>query len=157
MIKVHLPHDLQIRLVSALNRAGFREIGGILMGENVGDEEFRIVDLTIQTRTGTLASFIRHVSAAVGALQSFFKKTNHNYTIFNYLGEWHSHPQFSLLPSQQDIQSMKDIITDNNVGANFIILLIIKLISEKDLAATGTVFLPDSFFKCEVILEKQLE
>jgi proteasome lid subunit RPN8/RPN11 len=156
-MKVHLPHELQLRLISALNRAGQREIGGILMGENLGDEEFRIVDLTIQAQTGTLAFFIRQVSAAIGALQSFFKKTNHNYTKFNYLGEWHSHPKFPLIPSQQDTQSMKDIITDKKVGANFIVLLIVKLVTEEDLAATGIVFLTNSIFECEVIMEHELE
>jgi proteasome lid subunit RPN8/RPN11 len=156
-MKVHLPLELQIRLVSALNRAGHHEIGGILMGENLGGEEFRIVDLTIQTQTGTLAYFIRQVSAAAGALKSFFKKTNHYYTKYNYLGEWHSHPQFPLIPSQKDIQSMTEIITDREVGANFVILLIVKLSTQEDLAATAVLFLPDSFFECEVIMERELE
>lgn len=157
MMKVHLPHDLQERLVLALKRAGPREIGGILMGENLGDEEFRIVDLTIQAPIGTVAFFMRQVSAAIGALQNFFKKTEHQYTKYNYLGEWHSHPQFPLIPSQQDTQTMKDIITDQKVGANFIILLIVKLVMADELAASGTVFLPDNTFECTVIMEGELE
>lgn len=153
-MRIHLLLEPQAKLISALQRAGNREIGGILMGEHVREGEFKIVDLTIQSQTGAFAHFIRKVSEAAIALQGFFSKTKHSYTRFNYIGEWHSHPQFSLAPSQKDIVSMMDIVNDQEVGANFAILFIVKLINDRDLAGSATVFLPDAIFESRVIMEK---
>jgi [CysO sulfur-carrier protein]-S-L-cysteine hydrolase len=54
-----LPSRLIQRLQSELKRAGNREIGGLLMGEHVRDEVFRIVDISVQRSGGDRACFIR--------------------------------------------------------------------------------------------------
>ena len=56
-MKIHLPSDIQKRLIPALERAGSHEIGGILMGEHIDESEFRIVDLTVQEQFGSVAFF----------------------------------------------------------------------------------------------------
>ena len=61
------------------------------MGEHVGVDTFRVKDLTIQRKGGTFATFIRFIEEIIGPLRDFFSSTRHDYTRFNYLGEWHSH------------------------------------------------------------------
>ena len=156
-MKIHLPTDVQKKLIPALERAGNQEIGGVLMGEHIAEAEFRIVDLTIQEQFGSVAFFVRLVADIVKPLKGFFKRTGYNYRKFNYLGEWHSHPTFPPVPSQKDIQSMQEIVTDPDTGANFVILLIMQLKDGQEIEATVTTFLRDGkFFKCQLIKEEMI-
>lgn len=153
-MKIYLPNEIEKRLSLALEKAGPKEIGGVLMGEHIGKEEFRIVDLTIQKQRGTFAFFVRLVADAVISLQRFFKQTEYNYRKFNYLGEWHSHPSFPPTPSSKDIQSMLEIVTDTDIGANFVVLLIVRSQGAQEIEATATAFLPDSrYFEGDLVKE----
>lgn len=142
-MRILLPEAIERRLIEALERAGRREIGGILMGESLGDEVFRVKSLTIQASGGTLANFVRRLDGLLGPLSRFFRETNHEYTRFNYLGEWHSHPSFSLRPSATDETTMRAIVEDCDVGAFFAILMIIRLKENTAIEASVTVYLPD--------------
>ena len=128
MIKILLPSKIRKRMIGLLKSAGSREIGGILMGEHVSEGVFRICDFTIQQHGGTWITFVRKMEESLKqSLRKFFKSTDFQFTRFNYLGEWHSHPSFSLMPSNRDQDSMWEIVNDPSVGANFAILLIVKL------------------------------
>jgi len=59
MVTISLPSDQRARFRTCLRRAGRREIGGILMGEQVAPDHFRIVDFSIDETTGTAAHFVR--------------------------------------------------------------------------------------------------
>jgi hypothetical protein len=59
---------------------------------------------------------------------------------FNYLGEWHSHPSFSTIPSDKDIQTMQSIVEDPHVGANFLVLLVCKQTTRSAVEATAMAF-----------------
>ena len=156
-MKIFLPDQIEKRLILALEKADSKEIGGVLMGEHIGEAEFRIVDLTIQKQHGTFAFFVRLVTDAVTSLQRFFKQTGYNYRKFNYLGEWHSHPSFPPTPSSKDIQSMLEIVTDTDIGANFVVLLIVRSIGAQEVEATATAFLPDNrYFECKLIRESSI-
>ena len=82
---------------------------------------------------GTFASFVRRIQSVWTRLHQFFDSTGHDYTRFNYIGEWHSHPSFEPVPSSADHKSMNAIIMDNKVGCNFVVLLVVKLSSEQTL------------------------
>lgn len=142
MIKLILPPELIHVLVVSLQKAGQREIGGILMAEHVGPNEFKVCDITVHRR-GAIASFVRRIEDAIGKLRLFFQRTDHDYQRFNYLGEWHSHPMFEPTPSTTDDISMLEIVQDKSVGANFVVLLIIKLDSNEGLVGTAHTYLPD--------------
>ena len=60
-------------------------------------------------------------------LDEFFQRTGHDYQRFNYLGEWHSHPSFSVRPSIEDVSTMTDIVSNPASAINFAILLIVRL------------------------------
>ena len=79
-------------------------------------------------------------------MKRFFSQTCEEYTRFNYLGEWHSHPSFSVTASNMDVRSMQTLARDPEVGANFLALLIVRL-SAGRLAGSGSVYWPDGAFE----------
>jgi len=123
-----------------LRRAGRREIGGLLMGEHIADELFRVVDISIQRAGGTDAYFTRCPRDHRAKLERFFAETNNDYSRFNYLGEWHSHPSFQAAPSETDLRTMQSIVEDPEVGVNFLILLVCKRGAGDALEASATAF-----------------
>jgi len=142
MITLILRREMAERMRVALHRAGRREIGGVLMAEHTGPNQFEVLDLTIHGR-GTIAYFVRKVEEAVTHLKSFFVRVNNDYVRFNYLGEWHSHPSFELEPSEKDDISIREIVEDRDVGANFVVLLIVKLAANGELLMRAYTYLPD--------------
>jgi hypothetical protein len=81
--------------------------------------------------------------ARAARLRAFFQRAQHDYTRFNYIGEWHSHPSFEPIPSLRDDTSMREIIQDPEVGANFVVLLIVKLNQAGQILASVHTYLPD--------------
>ncbi|MBT3067968.1 Mov34/MPN/PAD-1 family protein [Rhodoferax sp. U11-2br] len=142
MLTVTIPVDVQQALRKALKAAGTDECGGVLMGEHVGPGHFAVRHLSVQGG-GRFASFVRQTQSALRALRKFFNQSGHDYERFNYLGEWHSHPSFSVQPSPTDHQSMLDIVMDVRVGANFVVLLIFKVSHQGDLEGSAHTYLPD--------------
>jgi hypothetical protein len=138
-----IPPEVVQKLIIALRRAGPREIGGILMGEHVGPDTFCLNSLTIQRRGGTFSAFMRMAEDIVVPLKTFFRKTQHNYTRFNYLGEWHSHHSFALSPTSRDQATMYELAIDPQLGAHFVILLLVRLDDHDRLEVSATVYQPD--------------
>jgi integrative and conjugative element protein (TIGR02256 family) len=128
------------RLHREMRRAGAQEIGGLLMGEHMGDEVFSVADISVQRSGGTHVSFIREPKKHQLQLQNFFARTGRDYSRFNYLGEWHSHPSFEPTPSPRDLETMQSIVNDPGVGANFLALLIASLSNEVGIQATAMAF-----------------
>jgi [CysO sulfur-carrier protein]-S-L-cysteine hydrolase len=137
-----IPPNISKKLSDALSKAKTQEIGGILMGEHLAEDRFKVSDITIQRRGGSFASFVRNVRDIVGPLRRFFGATSYNYTRYNYLGEWHSHPSFLLSPSDTDRSTMRDIIEDSQVGANFVVLLIVRLSRLNGIEGSVLVYTP---------------
>lgn len=142
MLSLILPPELVEVLLIELKKAGRHEVGGILMGEHVGLNEFKVTNITVHRRGG-IASFVRCIEDAIGKLRLFFRQTEYDYQRFNYLGEWHTHPLFEPIPSIKDDESMLEIVQDNSIGANFAVLLILKLDSAGQLVGTANTYLPD--------------
>jgi integrative and conjugative element protein (TIGR02256 family) len=135
-----VPSDIAKRFRGELRRARRFEVGGVLMGEHVSDETFRIVDFTTQRYGGTRVHFVRDPRAHAAQLEGFFERTGGDYTRFNYLGEWHSHPSFPPTPSASDIAEMVRLVDDPEVGVSFSILLILRLRFFRRLVGTATLF-----------------
>jgi proteasome lid subunit RPN8/RPN11 len=153
-MKVFLPLLIEQELASALYKAGRQEIGGILMGEHIAEGVYRIQNVTVQGRAGTFASFVRLAKEVVVPLQHFFRKTRHDYKRFNYLGEWHSHPSFLPRPSMQDSETMWEMLQDAEIGANFAVLLVVRLSQGHQVEGTAMVYLPGHIsFEAELLRE----
>lgn len=154
MLTLVLPAEVASKVQDALVRSGKREIGGVMMAEHASVNTFVVRDLTIHRR-GTLASFIRRIEEAWSALTRFFESTKRDYRRFNYIGEWHSHPSFEPSPSGRDHASMQEIVSDESVGANFVVLMIVKLDSHGALVGTAHTYLPDGRFeRSELIFQR---
>jgi proteasome lid subunit RPN8/RPN11 len=141
---VTLPPDLIAKLEKALARAGTREIGGVLVGEHVAHDEFRVVDLSVQRSGGTESCFVRHPKKHRRFMRNFFRRTGAEYARFNYLGEWHSHPLYLPVPSTTDVSQMQLIVEDGPEAPLFAVLLIIRLGSRGRVELGAAAFTPRS-------------
>lgn len=110
------------------------------MGEHIAESTFRVRSVTVQRGGGTVASFVRLVEELLRPLWDFFDRTGHQYRRFNYLGEWHSHPLYALRPSANDVQAMRNIVEDPEVGATFAVLMTVKLSGDAQLAGEVLIF-----------------
>jgi proteasome lid subunit RPN8/RPN11 len=140
MLTIHLSPEVRSVIMSACRRAGVRETGGMLFGEHVSEDEFRVVEATV-AGTGTVASFMRGILDSLGQLEGFFRRTRRDYQRFNYLGEWHSHPSYELYPSTTDDRTMFEIVNDPTTGARFALSLIVKL-ADQSLEAKAFIYFP---------------
>ena len=117
---------IRLRLSKHLRRSGRREIGGLLFGEQLAPGQFRLVDFSVDEATGQAARFSRSISSHSQELEQFFERTGSDYSRYNYLGEWHSHPRFPVIPSTKDCQSMLEMVrTETSIP--FSALLIVRL------------------------------
>lgn len=112
------------QIYQALKEFGSYEIGGMLIGYKKGYNHFCISNATVADDAEGFGvfSFIREPFKSIKVLMQLFNQRKHN-----YIGEWHSHPQFRLVPSRTDVETMKGILTDTEYGVNFVLLLITKL------------------------------
>lgn len=138
-MQVEIADHVKGKLRGALRAAGSREIGGVLMGEQIAPGHFRVVDLSIDSQTGGRAHFVRSSEAHAEALSAFFHETGHQYDRFNYLGEWHSHPRFAVTPSTQDVASMIDLV-EGEREMEFAVLLIVRLRWWRRISCSCTLF-----------------
>lgn len=153
MLRISVPAELQRQLHRELLKAGDRECGGILMGEHVGVNHFAVRSISVQ-KPGAVASFVRQLTGTVAAIREFCRVNGDNFTRFNYLGEWHTHPLFSVQPSAQDHATMRELAQDKKVGANFVVLLVLRL-NRGLLDGSAHTYLPDgSVHQSELELEK---
>jgi len=138
-VQLLLSRDILEQFDEALGSGGSREIGGLLFGEHVGGETFRVVEITVQLKGGTFGDFVRDPAEHQQQLQNFFEKTGEDHLRFNYLGEWHSHPSFRPLPSSKDVATMSSMLEDTEVGVNFLVLLILRrrMMSGLEMSATS--------------------
>ena len=126
-MRVMLPHDQTRKLTRALERAGRSEIGGQLFGEQIAPSRFRVTDLSVQSRVGSFAGFVVDLVDAARAAVAFFRRTGHDYSRHNYIGEWHSHPSFAVSPSPKDSNTMRQLVGSPDFVGSFAVLLIARL------------------------------
>lgn len=126
-MRLRLPPEQVRSLCEALKNAGNKEIGGQIFGEQLAPSDFRATEFTFQKRPGTFARFIVDIVQAARDAMRFFDRTEHRYTCFNYIGEWHSHPSFAVHPSGTDLSAMRELVVDRDFKGNFAVLVITRL------------------------------
>ena len=140
-MKLRLPNDQLAVLRDALQRAGTKEIGGQMYGEQLAPSDFCVTELTLQKRPGTFARFIVDLLQATRDALRFFEQTHHQYTRYNYIGEWHSHPSFERVPSSTDVAAMRDVVSDPEFKGSFAVLMITRL-DDDQMTCSGWLFDP---------------
>jgi proteasome lid subunit RPN8/RPN11 len=126
-MRIDLAREIETRLRDELRKAGKREIGGMLLAEQLAPGRFRIVDFSVDANSGSHATFRRDPLAHRQAVEAFFERTGQDFARFNYLGEWHSHPSFSVRPSVDDIRTMTEMVEEPHSAISFAALLIVRL------------------------------
>jgi hypothetical protein len=86
-----------------------------------------VVDFSLDPLSGSHTAFRRDPQAHRQTLDEFFKRTGRDFERFNYLGEWHSHPSFSVHPSIDDIRTMTEMVEDQSSIITFAVLLIVRV------------------------------
>lgn len=134
----------------AVRRAGDRETGGMLFAEIVTPDTLRVLEISL-AGTGRFASFVRRVSTSAKRFRRFLLRYGGNPQRFNYAGEWHSQPNFALVPSTVDCNSMRGIL-EELPQLSFVILLLVRAAGD-GLEARGFLFGREHAATREVIVE----
>lgn len=111
----------------------------MIFAEELGPGNFRVMDFSLDARSGSRSTFSRYPEVHRQALNDFFRRTGHDFTRFNYLGEWHSHPSFSAHPSYYDIATMTELV-ENSENISFAVLMIVRLRFQYWMDFSSTVF-----------------
>jgi len=98
----------------------------MIFAEQLAPDNFCVIDFSLDAHAGSHSTFNRDPDVHGRALNDFFRRTGRDFTRFNYLGEWHSHPSFSALPSRDDIATMTDLV-ENSEGISFAVLMIVRI------------------------------
>lgn len=126
-MRIEVATDIEPRLRKALRSAGRREIGGMLFAEQLAPSCFRVMDFSVDLSSGSHTNFRRDPGVHEAALNDFFERTGRDFARFNYLGEWHSHPSFSVRPSPEDVATMTELVSEERSAISFAVLLIVRL------------------------------
>jgi len=115
----------------------------VLVGEHVGGDRFRLIDLSVQRRGGGRAHFKRDPVAAARFVNAAIARGGGDATRVNYLGEWHSHPFLSASPSIKDVRQMQEIVEDPEGIATFSVLIVASA-RANGLEMSATLFRPQA-------------
>ncbi len=154
MLTIHLSPEVVSTIRDACRRAGTFETGGMLLAEHASEDVFRVIEATTAPM-GLFASFVRVLADGLTRLEEFLKGKKHDYTRFNYLGEWHSHPSFAIQPSRTDDATMREIIGDPATNALFVVLLIVRLHAGDLQAGAWGYFPTGERVSCTVVLDTE--
>ena len=96
------------------------EIGGQLFGYKI-DKDFFISDATVSNKVDKKSSisFFPNIIADQDEIDIFYKNG------YDFLGNWHTHPQNIPCPSPIDIATMIDRYKKSKHGLNFYVLIIV--------------------------------
>lgn len=130
-MRIRLPADQAQVLREALQQAGSKETGGQIYGEQFAPSDFVVTELTVQKKLGTFSRFVVDLIQTARDAARFFDHTAHQYARYNYIGEWHSHPNFAIRPSDVDIETMLRLVTDHDFKGRFAVLMIARLYGHK--------------------------
>ena len=85
------------------------ETGGILLGKFSRKKKIIEVDeiYEIKANNSSCVTYRRNVDIAQKIIDRRWKETK---GLLNYVGEWHTHPKMTALPSQTDILTLTEII-----------------------------------------------
>jgi len=142
-MRLEVTHALAERMRADLKRAGRQEIGGILFAEQLEPNRFKIVDCSTDFHSGSHSTFRRDPVVHNALLRQFFERTGNDFRRFNYLGEWHSHPSFSVRPSPEDVAEMTSLVQVGKSQISFAVLLVLRIRFHFWLDASATLFARD--------------
>jgi proteasome lid subunit RPN8/RPN11 len=109
-VKVVLQARAELKIVSAIRRAGGTEVGGVLLGHFEDSDVVASDVLVVEGETPSTHRYVRDGDQANALLQAFQAARPEDH-LTGYVGEWHSHPMASA-PSGMDRATAKAIARD---------------------------------------------
>lgn len=146
--KIHISENVKrvLKKYSRQTIKNYKEYGGILLGR-VSDNGSVFIDIaTIPNKLdiSKSLSFLRNSKSSQVIIERLWKKSN---GVINYLGEWHTHPFSSNIPSIYDKLMLNDSLSTNTINFDFIIMIIVDIhnhysvtiINKTDLVTRGDI------------------
>jgi integrative and conjugative element protein (TIGR02256 family) len=100
--------------------SSMNESGGILIGERRG-RYLVVTDITTPMK-GDMQTRIKFIRQDPGHIDVSKRICEYSRNLRTYMGEWHTHPQLTPLPSSVDLAAWKSIKVENGNPLVFIIL-----------------------------------
>lgn len=132
--------------------AGLLEVGGLLMGEDVGENTFRVTEVSLTI--GEPYRYYLDPAEHYACLKTFKTQFPDN-SRFGLIGSWHSHPSGKPEPSVADLQTLKDMMEHPSTDLAFKVLIIVCPGSGDQLLTGGVVLTqkPRTLSKIEIFIE----
>lgn len=152
-MKIIVKKEVADKIKKAVKKAGKKEIKGACFAEKIDDNIFEIEDVYI-SKIGSFSFSNLVVSFKYRMFENkYFKKHSNDYEKHNYIGDWHSHPSFELVPSSYDKKEVIDELSKSN--AHFLIQIIVKISNENLQMKCYHYNLNTIATPCEIIIEKK--
>jgi [CysO sulfur-carrier protein]-S-L-cysteine hydrolase len=119
-----------------LPHASLLEAGGVMMGEDLGQNTFRVTDVSLTI--GEPDRYDLDPAEHQPFVEAFRAKFPDDRR-FGMIGSWHSHPSGEPEPSAGDLQTLKDTVTHPSTDLAFKVLLIVCLDATEQLRTGGVV------------------
>lgn len=104
-----------------------KEAGGVLIGKQVENDNHYVLS-AISTPTKydkqTRCSFTRSIKSAQPFIDERWRNSG---GIENYIGEWHTHPEITPVPSRIDKALIRQVVLDKSSPFSKVILIIVGL------------------------------
>jgi len=146
-MKIFVPQKITNAIQETIRKTQPKEIKGAFYAKQNNDESFSIDGLFVSEYIGTNFFCKLLIDKRYRDFEKrYFKERNYEYKKYNYIGDWHSHPEFACIPSLYDINEANDDLKKSN--ANFVVQFIFKL---EDGVLIGSAFLFNKKFSSEKI------
>lgn len=107
------------------------EAGGVILGRFIKGSDHVIVDKITVPMVGDIRkrySFTRSEKGHQRLIESNWKKSNGT---CNYLGEWHTHPEWYPEPSEQDYKNWKTILSSRTFDSDELYFVIVGIVKTR--------------------------
>ena len=124
--KLKLSHAVILKMKEFRQNAFWKkEAGGILLGSYIIESNDIIIDLISTPLLGdkqTRFSFFRKSKRHQKIINKVWHESNGT---LNYLGEWHTHPEFLPSPSNTDLKDWKRKLKQDKFYGNYLYFIIV--------------------------------
>ncbi len=129
-MEIIIPKEITLRLIKQISKYSPLETKGALFAEDLGNDTFKIDEVYLEPKPGTTTFVKLYINHEYVTFQkNYHKLRNNNFSKYNYIGDWHSHPLFECYPSSYDVSEVEKDMKQSN--AIFLVQLILKVFNGK--------------------------
>ncbi len=126
-MEIIIPKKISLILIKQISKHSPLETKGALFAEDLGNDTFKIDEVYLEPKPGTTTFVKLYINQEYLSFQkNYHKFRKNNFSKYNYIGDWHSHPLFECLPSSYDVSEVEEDIKKSN--AIFLVQIILKVL-----------------------------